>query len=492
MIFENLFRLSATQWSRLRLRHSQLLAPTAVLAGLLRAARDTRYGRRYGFAEILAANDVYAAYRERVPVIDYQAWVEFLGELSALDGVAKPLIDIAWPGRVDIFCLSSGTTSGRTKFVPYSRDMAQVNRSAALDMLAWMVERAPDVAPPLGRPFYMSGSTNLETTANGCLCGDMSAITKYLSPRLLERVTLPPRHISNLEPWEKRLTALVELLLQNPRITSLYGIPIWQLTLLEAVAARTGRSPREALPNLRFIVHGGMSIQPYRARIRELVGPDVGFLEIYAASETGITAFSLPGEQGMRFWQNYQVFYEFEDADGQIHTSETVEAGKAYGLLVSSCSGLWRYRIGDLVVFRSTKPLILDYVTRDKTTSAFDEKVTEKELEHAMAAMPDAVADFSLGPDIQGRRHVWFLMSEKQPTADWVARLDQVLRGKNQDYDDYRGDGRISAPIAIAIADRGAYLKLLGRAEGGQRKFPRLLAPAEVAKCLEQYRQPLR
>lgn len=488
MIFENLFRLSATQWSRLRLRQTDYVQPTAVLTELLRAARNTRYGQQYGFAEILAAKDVYAAYRERVPVIDYQAWVEFLGPLSPVEGQAKPLIDMAWPGRVDIFCLSSGTTSGRTKFVPYSRAMAQVNRTAALDMLAWMVERAPDVAPPLGRPFYMSGSTNLETNEHGCLCGDMSAITKYLSPRLLEHVTLPPRHISNLEPWEKRLGALVELLIKNPRVTSLYGIPIWQLTLLEALAARTGRAPREVLPNLRFLVHGGMSIQPYRARLRELVGPDVGFLEIYAASETGITAFSLPGEEGMRFWQHYQVFYEFEDSDGTIHTSATIEPGKPYGLLVSSCSGLWRYRIGDLVVFRQKRPLILDYVTRDKTTSAFDEKVTEKELERAMAAMDDAVADFSLGPDIQGRRHVWFLMTDRQRSEEWVARLDQILRGNNQDYDDYRGDGRIAPPIAIAVSDRAGFLKLLGRAEGGQRKFPRLLSPPEVSLCLAHLR----
>lgn len=485
MVFNRLFQNAGLIWAKTRtgIRHEQ--GSLATLTQLLRSAQRTRYGQKHGFAEILASRDLYSAFCKQVPLIDYQGWVDFL-PISPHDKVV-PLIDQAWPGEINVFCLSSGTTSGRTKYIPYSKAMTQVNRQAALDMFAHMVHAAPDITPPVGRSFYMTGSTNITTNEQGCLCGDMSGITRYLAPKMLDAITLPPRSIASLEPWEKRLEAMVDMCQSRRDISAIFGIPIWQLTLLEALEAATGKRPAEIMPGLRYIVHGGMSMAPYRERVKELVGDRVQLIEIYAASETGITAFSLPGEKGMRFWENYRVFYEFEDDEGQICLSQDIQVGKPYKLIVSSCSGLWRYRIGDVVVFRQKSPLILDYVTRDKTTSAFDEKVTEKELELALARMTPTFADFSVGPDIKERRHVWFLMGDAVPSEDWVAALDQHLRAQNQDYDDYRGDGRIAHPVAVPIASRGEFLTAMGRSEGGQRKFPRLLGPDEVTLALERF-----
>jgi len=473
------------RWARRRIARVPDASPRDTLAGLLEQARDTRFGREFGFADILAAADPYARYRQQVPIIDYPAWVDWLGADSPLEGAA-PLTNVAWPGRIDIYCLSSGTTSGRTKYIPYSNEMAAVNRSAAMDFFAHLLAAEPALMPPRSRSLYMTGSTRLKRNPAGALCGDMSALSKFLVPRLLEWVTLPPRSISDLDPWSRRLEALVTLCLGHANIGSISGIPIWQLTLLEAIAERSGKLPGELLPHLKFLIHGGMSIAPYRERIAALL-PGVRFAEVYAASELGIGAYQVPGETGMRFCLNYQVFYEFETPTGDIVGAEAIELGLIYGLIVSSCSGLWRYRIGDLLVFRSRQPLMLDYVTRDKTTSAFDEKITEKELERAMATMSPCFADFALGPDIEARRHVWFLIGERPTAEDWLERLDGFLRRHNEDYDDYRGDGRINAPVMLALPDRARFLQALGREEGGQRKFPRLLTPAEVAAMLKSF-----
>ena len=472
-------------WARRRIAKFNAVSAQETLTDLLKRAQRTRFGRAYGFTDMLAAGDPYARFREQVPVIDYPAWVDWLGEMSPLEG-ATPLVDVSWPGKIDIFCLSSGTTSGRTKYIPYSREMAAVNRKAAMDFFAHLVAAEPTLVPPIGLSLYMTGSTRLSRNEAGALCGDMSALSKFLAPRILDFVTLPSRAVSSLEPWPIRLEALVDLCLKHPKIASISGIPIWQLTLLEAIAERTGKMPAEVLPHLKFLIHGGMSIEPYRDRIQALL-PGVRFAEVYAASELGIGAFQIPEEEGMRFCSGYQVFYEFETAQGAIVTADAIQPGLRYALIVSSCSGLWRYRIGDILVFRSADPLILDYVTRDKTTSAFDEKITEKELERAMATATPSFADFSLGPDIGARRHVWFLIGTPPIEADWLQQLDQVLRRHNEDYDDYRGDGRINAPAMVTINDRAAFLEALGREEGGQRKFPRLLSPSEVTAMLERF-----
>lgn len=465
--------------------------PSAVLRKLLKKGKDTEYGRAYGFSEILKAPDLYKAFVDRVPLIDYGDWLAWLEQNGGYSSEqVKPLINQGWPGKIDMFCLSSGTTSGRTKYIPYSRQMARVNRKAAFDFFATYLAWDHTVAPLRSKTLYLSGSTKLERDVHGVLAGDMSGLTKYLAPKILDGIlVLPKRDVSSLEPWSSRLNALVEVCLQHPEIGVISGIPIWQLTLLEALKEASGKPISEVLPNLRFLIHGGMSITPYRKKIEALVGDKVALLEIYAASETGITAYQMPGETGMRFYQGYDVFYEFEDEDGEIITSETIKPHRSYRLIVSSCSGLWRYRIGDCLVFEKTYPLTLSHVSRDKTTSAFDEKVTERELEDAMMGMSEPVADFSLGPDIHERRHVWFLMTREQKSDAWVKDLDSRLRASNQDYDDYRGDGRIGVPISVSVPQRAKYLELLGREEGGQRKFPRLLSPEEVTKALAVFGQ---
>ncbi|CAM2005247.1 GH3 family domain-containing protein [Acanthopleuribacter pedis] len=478
----------AGAWARRRTQRRPSGTPHDTLRDLLTRAQNTRYGKAYGFADVLRQPDLFAAFQQRVPVLDYDTWVQWLGARSPLAAAGvQPLVDEAWPGRVDMFCLSSGTTSGRTKFVPYSAEMASINRKAAIDFFAHLLADQPGQAPLLSQTLYMAGSTNLARDENGVLAGDMSALTKYLAPRLLDRLTQPPPEVASLEPWERRLNALVDICCSGKAVGAISGIPIWQLTLLEAVAARSGRSIEETMPHLRFLIHGGMAITPYRAKIEALAGPRVTTVEVYAASEIGIGAFQVPGEQGMRFQHHYGVFYEFEDDQGKLHGYADLEVETPYRVVVSSCSGLWRYRIGDVLIFRSVNPLVLDRVGRDKTTSAFDEKVTEQELQRAMMAVTPSFADFSLGPDIETRRHVWFLIGEHQPDAAWADRLDQGLRGENQDYDDYRGDGRINPPRLVMVPQRGTFLEAIGRAEGGQRKFPRLLSPEEVQTLLDTF-----
>jgi len=489
-LFSRMIGSMAGRWASGRVKELHMGDPQKTLKDLLFSAKDTRYGKQYGFESILQAKDPYLAFCQQVPLIDYSDWVAWLGEDGTKEEMGPcPLTHVAWPGTIDMYCLSSGTTTGRTKYIPYSKQMAAVNRKAAFDFFATYLHKEPGVAPLLSRTLYLSGSTNLNRSATGVISGDMSGLTKYLAPKVLDWLVLPSRAVSSLEPWDRRLEALIDVCRNKRDIGVISGIPIWQLTLLEALEAETGTKIPDLLPNLRFVIHGGMSIAPYRDKLSALVGGKVQFLEVYAASEAGISAFQLPGESGMRFFQNYGVFYEFENDAGEILLSHQIQPQKSYRLIISNCSGLWRYRIGDCLVFSKTDPLTLSHVSRDKTTSAFDEKVTEREVEDAMVAGESPVADFSMGPDVENRHHIWFLVGSRPRSEDWLAALDSRLRESNQDYDDYRGDGRIKHPKQIAVEDRAAFLKLLGREEGGQRKFPRLLSPDEVAKARAVFMQ---
>src|SRR5689334_15896775 len=84
-------------------------AQANTLLRLVRTARDTRFGRDHDFARIASVADYQAA----VPVRDY----EFFWQTYWKDSYPR-LDGLTWPGKVPYYALSSGTTSGATKYVP--------------------------------------------------------------------------------------------------------------------------------------------------------------------------------------------------------------------------------------------------------------------------------------------------------------------------------------------------------------------------------------
>ena len=116
------------------------------LSRLVRQAQETRFGRKHGFASIRTVRQ----YQERVPLRDYEAfWKEYW------QPAFPHLIDVTWPGQIPYFALSSGTTTGTTKYVPISRQMLASNRKAALTTLAFFLACASG-CPSLQRPVFLS------------------------------------------------------------------------------------------------------------------------------------------------------------------------------------------------------------------------------------------------------------------------------------------------------------------------------------------------
>jgi hypothetical protein len=116
--------------------------------------------------------------------------------------------------------------------------------------------------------------------------------------------------------------------------------------------------------------------------------------------------------------------------------------------------------------------------------TAFDEKVTEGQVLEAFQSSSTFSGDFCVGPDLVGKCHVWFLVGDGAASELDLSVVDERLRALNQDYDDYRGDGRIAPPTWRHWKHRSEFLTTIGRVEGGQRKWPRLLRSDEVRTLL--------
>ena len=129
-----LFRLHA----RRRLR--QLAAEDAVatqereLRSLLARAADTAFGRAHGFGTIATVEE----FQKRVRLRRYEDfWAEYWqrGFPNIVNGT--------WPGAIPYFALTSGTSTGTTKYIPCSREMVRSNKRAAIDVVVHHLANRP-------------------------------------------------------------------------------------------------------------------------------------------------------------------------------------------------------------------------------------------------------------------------------------------------------------------------------------------------------------
>lgn len=489
-----------TNGARLVVHRDQRRDPSAaqreIFRNLIRKASATRFGSDHGFATLSrqSFDQAYDLYRRTVPLRTYaDFWQEYFKAGYAVEAGTPRLIldDVSWPGRVSLFCETSGTTAP-TKYIPFTPEMFAANRRAARDLVCRYLAGTPESRLFRGTFLYLSGSTALSPLGPEIESGDMSAITLRHAPLWLRPFVAPTPEVSGL-PWDAKVEALTELLLTDRSITGISGVPPWILLLLERVRQRGGRPLPSLLPNLELIIHGGTSMAPYRREFETLFdGRSPRFLELLPSSE-GFMGFQVPGEANMRFTPWYGVFFEFVpfgclDGQGGIPADapalplEEVLIGERYAVIMSTCAGLWRYHIGDTVRFTSLAPLSFEFTGRDRFLDRFEEKVTQAEVDRAVAEISRELAveivEFLVGPVIAERRHLWVLAvrGTPLPAGRLAGFLDERLMTFNADYAAFRRQGRIQPPAVVTVADDVIYRwsrQVRGKL-GGQSKIPHI------------------
>lgn len=93
-----------------------------VLKKLLKKARFTEFGQKYRFDDALLSKHPGKKFQELVPVHDYNKIYEEWWK-KTLDGVA----DVAWPGKIKYYALSSGTSDAASKYIPVTKELLRSN-----------------------------------------------------------------------------------------------------------------------------------------------------------------------------------------------------------------------------------------------------------------------------------------------------------------------------------------------------------------------------
>lgn len=458
----------------------------ATLLRLVRTAADTRFGRDHDFASIRTVAD----YQSRVPVRDYDAfWAGYWKD-------AYPRLGgVTWPGFVPYYALSSGTTTGTTKYVPVTREMVKSNHRAALTTMALFRHAHPKAELFTGKFFFLGGSTDLRKQDDGSLAGDLSGIAAREVADFMRPYSFPSLDLSLLSDWEVKLRTLAERSVTEP-ITAISGVPAWVLALFDRVKQITGkRTMAEVWPRLRLVVHGGTKFDPYRELFRREIGSDaVKYCEVYPCSE-GYVAAEDPRYHLLRLVPDHNIFFEFVPF-GELgsdrptrHTVATLETGVQYAVLLTTCAGLWSYLLGDTVSFESKAPPLLRFTGRTKYfLSAFGEHLIQEEVDkavaHAAAACGADAVDHHVGPifPTDPRRpghHLYLVEFRGSPPTDlgrFVDELDAELCRLNEDYAAHRvGDLTMVRPEVrvVPLGGFAEWMRSRGKA-GGQHKVPRM------------------
>lgn len=456
------------------------------LQELIGQASFTEVGLKYKFADGLS----YKQFSERVPLHDYEDLRPQI--MRMVNGEANVL----WRGTVMNFAQSSGTSDGKSKYIPITADsFRRCHYQGGFDVVAHYLNLNPESRIFSGKSFILGGSfANELKLPRGVRVGDLSAnLIENINP-LANLVRVPDKRVALMEDWEKKLPALVESS-RKEDITNISGVPSWFLTVIESVMKREGAACiHDVWPHLEVFFHGGVSFEPYRDRYAEICdNSKMHYLETYNASEGFFAVQTSWDTNAMMLLLDVGVFYEFipvEEVDSdnpRVLPLWEVEQGRTYALVITANNGLWRYKIGDTVKVEQVAPVKIKIAGRTKHfINAFGEELmvfnADEAIKRACRDTGATVEDYTAAPVYAAGgkhgHHQWLVEFSQLPAdlQGFADSLDCHLKEVNSDYEAKRYKGLFLDGPEVVIAHKGLFDKWLGITGklGGQRKVPRL------------------
>lgn len=383
------------------------------------------------------------------------------------------------------FSKSSGTTS-RSKFIPISKEYLQKNYDGGKDMLAIYAYHFPDTKIFSGKNFSLTGSYEIK---NKFVIGDISALFSYFLNPIYHFYREPSCEIATIPDWNQKLEAMLPILSQSD-IRWIAGVPSWMKLVIDALEDYNNKSILDIWKNLEVFFYGGMDIDPFMPYYESKFQSRVRFWQTYNASEGFLGVQYRPDSKEMIFLPNTGIIYEFlpfpnVGNEPVLGLNELVPFRK-YELIITTISGLNRYRIGDVVLIKSTNPYRYELIGR--TTSyinAFGEELMLHNVKNALSLLSKKINfiiyDYHVSPiiDVDGTGcHYWMIEFEELPSniEKWLYVLDKELRNTNSDYDAKRRDNMILKPPKIQVIPKGSFQKWLQyrNRSSVQTKVPKL------------------
>ena len=467
-----------------------IITQDKILNKLILKAERTKFGIEHSFNKIKN----YGDFKRLVPDRKYEELFPYIDEIR------NGKKNILWPNSIKLFSISSGTTNAKSKYIPLSNEtLNDCHFKGGKDMLAIYLKNNPNSKIFNGKGIILGGSKEINSKY---VEGDLSAILLDNFPFWVNTHRIPDIKTATMKNWDNKLEKIINQSI-NQNITNLSGVPSWMLILLKNIVKKAGvKNITEIWPNLELYIHGGVNFSPYKNQFKSLIpSKKMNYLETYNASEGFFALQDRQDANDMLLLLDYGIFYEFKnikEVDKNYISLKDVKTKTDYEIIISTNSGLWRYRIGDIVRFTSISPYRIIIKGRTKSCiNTFGEELmvhnTDQAIFEACKKTNCKIVEYTVAPlffkDSSGA-HEWAIEFENLPKNInlFSQILDQKLKKINSDYEAKRSGNLILREPKISIIKNGVFFDWLKKRNklGGQNKIVRL---SEKRKFIEELKK---
>ncbi len=474
------------------------------LVQLLTAASSTAWGKRYSFSDLLQSDDVVRAYRDAVPIHTYDDIKESCWEMR------RGGADVMWPGKVQNFAASSGTTS-QGRIIPISPEAIDNNRRFSVGVGLNYLSQTGNSDFLFGKLLMLPGWIEDDEFSPRTRLGQISGILAENAPWYVRKYQRAiPDSLATIPDWDEKMAVITDHVI-GQNISMAAFAPSWGQVLFRMVLDRYNQQHErkvryisEIWPNLRLVVTGGVALDSYRGILGNLIGDsDVDLLETYGASE-GFMAFQYDRDHrdltlhlDCGVYHEYVKLDELRDEQPRRYALDEVEIGVRYAPIITSSSGLWAYELGDVVMFTSLDPFRIRVTGRTvEMLDKYGEAVFGDEAHKALGQtckMTDArVLNYHVTHVLtEGAKipaHQWLIEFDQEPAdmARFRQMLDTNLRQAGHHYDDRREGLAFEKPEIVSLP-RGTFQRWLiqsGKRVTAQTKIPRMHEERVIADAV--------
>lgn len=458
-----------------------------ILFWLIHKCRNTVFGKKYGFESIKTIKN----FQDQVPLAhykDFEPWIHYM---------LKGEKNITYPGKIDRFATSSWTTWWESKYIPVTNEaLRRSHMKWGAEALNFFCKSNPRSQFLRGRGLVVGGGFSANPYTGEENVGFISAILQKKTPRIIKKLIKEPQDdIAYIDNREEKVQAIIDRVIHK-NITFINGSPGWLLNFLYKTLEFTHKENiLEVWPNLELFFRWGLPIDLYKPQFTKII-PSVKmkYYQNYNASEGFFAVQDKNFVDDMLLLISHGTFYEFIPFDEygkenpQVLTLQEVEVGKEYIIVITTCSWLRRYIIGDVVRFTSVKPRRIQVAGRTKYfINMIGERVflehVEKAILQTSKVTDTVITDYTVWPiiyewwEIRGA-HEWIIecMKEPQDKENFAKVLDEQMGKINACYFDERHDTKVLGAPIVHIVPQGTFYSWLKKNNKlwGQHKVPKL------------------
>ena len=218
----------------------------------------------------------------------------------------------------------------------------------------------------------------------------------------------------------------------------------------------------------------GSNLKVYVEKLRRSIGDNIPIHNMGYAAAEGFFAMPTELDTHDSALIPYSIFFEFIPVNDDVDEDETeepktllldeVEVGKKYELVVTNSSGLYRYRMEDIVQvtrMHNDTPVIEFLYRKNLSMNVANEKTTTAMVDFAAKKMFERTGSdfvgYSFYPDFSSNPPRYCLMTEikgdvsEEKRQEMIDTLDEELKDVNEKYYKYRRWGMLNRPEILIL-----------------------------------------